>query len=92
MLYWYRQYGRGGVAEFFHEHGVSLQEERPRKIRKLIHDLEKCLIHSPQGYFICAFHNTSFIFDGPDEMGTLHFYLTDAYRVIRSNQTGRRCK
>lgn len=71
----YGPFAGGGVAEFFAAHGVALHDMPPEQRQSLRLDLEAQLMSNSGGNFIVTIGETRLVFEGPDEMGTLHHCL-----------------
>lgn len=71
----YGPFAGGGVAEFFAAHGVDLHDVPLEQRKSLLHALEAQLRNQAEDDFVVTISGTQFVFEGPDEMGNLHFHL-----------------
>jgi len=75
MKHKYLEFQYGGVNEFLEYYGTSLTDLSTSNLIALKKQLEEYLTNAPNDAFVLNLEGVEFEFDGPDEVGNLHYHI-----------------
>ena len=75
MKHIYLELKFGGVNEFLEYYGNSLTDLSTSNLIALKKQLEEYLTNAPNDAFVLNLEGVEFEFDGPDEVGNMHYHI-----------------